>query len=298
MNLRTFDLNLLHVLVAVYNEKNVSRAAEAVGLSQPAASNALLRLRRTCNDPLFVRTTRGMEPTALAHSLIGPVREALELLHGSLGQPLTFEPKKAVRTFKLLMSDAGESSVLPPLMEVIEAEAPSVSIDALRIPHNQYVEVLESGGADLAIGNLPFLDAGFHQGDLFTDPYCCIARRGHIASRRRLTLAQFLAAKHVSIATGNADELVDAALRRTRSRRTIKLRVTHYHVAIDIVAKTDLLAVVPQNTVRDVDTVSRLALPFEVIPAKVRQFWHRTAHSDPGNRWLRSVLASLDLGPR
>ena len=293
MNLRTLDLNLLRVLVAVYNERNVSRAAQVIGLSQPAASNALYRLRRTCNDPLFVKTTHGMEPTALARSLIGPVREALNILQNALEQPHSFDPSHTVRTFKLLMSDAGESSLLPALMAVVEAEAPGISVEAIRAPHQDYVQLLESGAADLAIGNLPFLGAGFHQTSLFVDPYCCIARSGHPLVDKRLTMAQFFSAKHVSTATGNAEKLVDAALGRARSSRVIKLRVTHYHVAIDIVASTDLLAVVPHNAVGNSRAVIALPLPFLLPFAEVRQFWHSTVHLDLGHRWFRGTLSSL-----
>lgn len=298
MNIKTFDLNLLCVFAAIFAERSVSRAASTVGLSQPAMSNALLRLRKTCSDPLFVRTTSGMEPTALARALIVPVRQALGILQECLDHPLGFDPLRSDRAFRLLMSDAGELAVLPALTAALRKWAPNVVIEAVRIPHGQYAEALQNGAVDLAIGNLPFLKAGFYQTRLFEDPYCCIARRGHPLARGGLDISKYLQARHVSIATGNADELVDRALTRSRLVRSIKLRVTHYQVAVDIVAATDLFAAVPLNTTYRARSIEVLPLPMKIPAADVRLFWHRIAHKDPANQWLRSVVSSLKFQPR
>lgn len=296
MNIRTFDLNLLRVFAAIYGDRNVSRAASTMGLSQPAMSNALLRLRSACSDVLFVRTTRGMEPTALAEELIGPVRQALAILQHSLEDRHGFRPKESERTFKILMSDAGESAVLPRLISAVLREAPRVRIEAIHCANDRYAPALQGGEADLAIGNLSFLRAGFYQQRLFGDPYCCIARKRHPSIKSDLSLPQFLQAQHVSIATGNADELVEQALARRRTRRTVFLRVTHYHVAVDIVRGTNLIATVPRNAAHSAPGIQVLAVPFKMPVADVRQFWHRRAHQDPANQWLRGLLSTLEFG--
>lgn len=293
MNIKTFDLNLLRVMVAIYDERNVSRAALAIGLSQPAMSNALHRLRKACSDALFVRSTRGMEPTALAEELIGPVREALGMLQLTLERPHGFDPKVSTRTYRILMSDAGESAVLPRLMSRLRSIAPGVQIEACRCPNDLYALQLQSGTADLAIGNLSFLRAGFYQQRLFGDPYCCIARRRHSTIKGQLSLQQYLSEQHVSIAAGSADELVERALAKLRTKRKVTLRVTHYHVAVDIVEATELLATVPRNAAHTSRSVQVLPVPLKISAADVRQFWHRRAHKDPANQWLRGVLADL-----
>lgn len=293
MNIKTFDLNLLRVFAAIYAERNVSRAAITAGLSQPAMSNALLRLRKACSDTLFVRTTGGMEPTALAEELIGPVRRALAILQQTLERPHGFDPRESERTFKILMSDAGEAIVLPRLISEVLREAPHVRIESLRRPNEEYLQLLQSGEADLAIGNLAFLKSGFYQQRLFGDPYCCLARKRHPFIGPGFPLQAFLTAQHVAVATGNADDLVERALSKMRAKRDVILRVTHYHVAADVVERSNLVVTVPRNAARNARGVQILPVPLSIPAADVRQFWHRRAHKDPANQWLRGTLAKL-----
>lgn len=294
VNITTFDLNLLRVFAAVYAERNVSRAASVLGLTQPAISNALIRLRRSCDDSLFERTRAGMEPTALAQQLIGPVREGLGLFKNALESPKGFDPPRSERRFRLLMSDVSGAVILPGLMRVLANEAPGIGIEAIQIPLAQYVAALEQGHADLAIGNLSFLRAGFLQQRLFTTSYCCIARRGHPEIGKRFGLEQYLGMQHIAVSGGNADPLVDHELGRKRRHRKVHLRVTHYHAAVDIVAATSLIATLPQVAVRSTE-VQTLAVPLKLPRSNVRQFWHRRTNQDPGHRWLRAVMARISL---
>lgn len=295
MNINTFDLNLLRVFTAVYEVRNVSRAAVVTGLSQPAVSNALQRLRRVCDDPLFVRTRTGMEPTALAMSLAEPVRRALDILQNCLSNPAGFEPGRSDRVFRLLMSDVGEVIVLPKLMDALQKVAPGIRIEALQIPHENYPGALESGQADLAIGNLAMLKGGFYQRVLFSDNYMCIARKNHPLVGKRPTLKDYLALSHVVTTAGSTEGLVEKALARRRQHRIVKLKVTHYHVAATIVANTDLVATVPENAVMGLKNLQMFELPFPLVHAQVRLFWHRRAHQDPANQWLRGFIAGLPL---
>jgi DNA-binding transcriptional LysR family regulator len=293
MNINTLDLNLLRVFIAMYKERNVSRAATAIGLTQPAMSNALLRLRRTCNDELFVRTNLGMNPTALAEHLSGPVREAFDLLSNALETPFGFDPASSSRVFRLLMSDVGESIVLPQLVDTVTRTAPDVCIEAVQIPHDLYASTLEAGSADLAIGNLPFLKSGFFQQRLFDDEYCCIARKKHRKISETLTLQDYVQLEHLRVSSGNAESVVDSEIARRRLRRKIAVVVTHYHTAAEVVATTDLVAIVPRNFVADPGKLRVLSLPFDIAHAKVRQFWHKKVNHDPANRWLRQTIAGL-----
>lgn len=292
MNINTFDLNLLRVFSAIYTERNVSRAALKLGMTQPAISNALIRLRRSCDDPLFVRTSRAMEPTSTATEMFPPIKQVLSILKESFDQPSKFDPLTSQRRFKLLMSDAGETVILAKLMAALYLQALRVEVEVVQMPHSSYAQALEDGSVDLAFGNLPFLKAGFYQQKLFSDPYLCIASKHHpLVKKKSLKLSDFLSAPHILVTSGNADALVEQALTKKRVKRNIQLRLSNYHVAVEIVSKTGLLATVPLKVVTP--AVQALALPFSIQPAEVRQFWHRRAHHDVANKWLRNLLALM-----
>lgn len=292
MNINTFDLNLLRVFAAIYAERNVSRAALKLGMTQPAISNALIRLRRSCDDPLFVRTSRAMEPTSTATEMFPAIQQVLSILKASFDQPSKFDPETSQRRFRLLMSDAGETVVLAKLMAALHLKAPRIEVEAVQMPHAAYAQALEDGSVDLAFGNLPFLKAGFYQQKLFSDPYLCIANKNHpLVKRKTLKFSDFLSASHILVTSGNADALVEQALTKKRVKRNIQLRLSNYHVAVEIVSKTDLLATVPLKVITP--AVQSFTLPFAIQPAEVRQFWHRRAHHDTANKWLRSLLASM-----
>lgn len=293
MNLHTLDLNLLPVFAALYRQRNVSRAANEVGLTQSAMSNALSRLRISCDDPLFVRTRGGMVPTALADMLAGPVLEALQTLETGFAQPFGFNAERSERTFSLLMSDIGEAVVLPKLIQALYATAPSIKIQAIRLPHSEYTRAMESGTADLAVGNLDFLNAGYYQQRLFDDSYSCIVRANHPTIDSDLSLVQYLAASHILVRTGNTEPLVESALSQMRCRRNVRLEVAQYHIAAKVVAETDLIASVPRNTARGFSNLKVFPLPFTVPTAEVRQFWHERNHHDPANQWLRKMIAAI-----
>lgn len=293
MNIKSFDLNLLRVFAAVDSERNVSRAAAQIGLSQPAMSNALSRLRKACNDPLFVRTPTGMEPSALALEMAGAVHEALSRLDLALGGAAEFDPSRVSRTFRLLMSDAGQLVVLPALMKALTEQAPRVIIESAQVPREQHIDALQNGFADLAIGNLSTLRSGIHEQHLFDDTFCCIASHNHPVLRGGLTLKQFMAAKHVMIASGTAEPHLERVWASRKSKREVSLSVSQYHIAIEAVRETNLVATVPRFVVQSLDSVQILDLPFAMPAAQVRQFWHRRVDKDPANSWLRSYLRIL-----
>lgn len=296
MGLNDIDLNLLVLFDRLLRTRSVSQAAEQLGLSQPAASNALARLRRQFDDPLFVRTPAGMIPTARAQLLAGPLQQALALLDGAITAPPVFVPQASQRRFALGMTDIGEIYFLPSLMKRLAEAAPGASVTTMRLASEALREGLESGRVDLAIGLLPQLQGGFHQRRLFSQRYVCLFRRGHALDRPRLSAAEFAAAEHVSIvAEGTGHGRVDESLARAGVRRRVRLTVPHFVAVGHILRGTDLVATVPQKLAEALCEPFGLAwtaLPVRLPPFDVGVFWHARVHKDTANQWLRGLITS------
>jgi DNA-binding transcriptional LysR family regulator len=297
VNVADLDLNLLRAFDAVLRDGSVTAAAERLGLSQPAMSNALARLRRLLGDPLFMRTPGGMRPTPFAQQLAAPVRQALDLIHATfLAQP-GFDPRTSQRSFRLQLSDVGEIVFLPPLLERLQREAPSVRIDTQHLPQDEVSDALAAGEIDLAVGFLPELHAGVVQRRLFRDRYVCLVRADHPRIGSRLTLAQFLAATHVLVsARGSAHEIVEQTLRNQGLVRRIALRVPHFSVVPMILARTNHMAIVPQGLVGAIARFGRfksLKPPVDIPALDVKVHWHERFDQDPGMTWLRGLIVDL-----
>lgn len=297
MNVTDLDLNLLRAFDAVLRDGSVTAAAERLGLSQPAMSNALSRLRRLLGDPLFMRTPGGMRPTAFAHQLAAPVRQALDLIHTTLLAQPGFDPRTSQRSFRLQLSDVGEIVFLPGLLERLQREAPGVRVETQQLPQDEVSDALAAGEIDLAVGFLPELSAGVVQKRLFRDRYVCLVRADHPRIGSRLTLAQFLAATHVLVsARGSAHEIVEQTLRNKGLQRRIALRVPHFTVIPMILARTDHMVIVPEGLVRSIARLGRfksLKPPVDIPALDVKVHWHERFDQDPGISWLRSVLVEL-----
>jgi DNA-binding transcriptional LysR family regulator len=293
VNIRNFDLNLLRVFAALENERNVSRAAEALGLTQPAISNALQRLRQQCGDPLFVRGGRAMEPTPLALAMKDPIQQALKLMEAGLTLATAFDAASSEHVFKVAMSDVGEKVLLPPLTLHLLATAPRIRVEALRMPVSDYADALRTGSIDLAIGNLSLPEVGFFQQHLFSDRYVCVAAEDARIAAEGLSLDQFLSLEHVVATGGNAENVLQHHLSAQGLERKIRISVVHYHMAALLAARTKLIATVPENAVQGIAGLHILPLPFDLARAEIRQFWHRRVHVDPANKWLRNTLSAL-----
>lgn len=299
MSLRDLDLNLLVVFNQLMLERRVNAVAQTLGITQPAVSNALRRLRRRLGDELFLRTSRGMVPTPFAVGLAEPVATALGTLQSALSQRTAFDPATSTRTFVVGMTDIGEIYFLPPLMEALARLAPGVCVSTVRATGAALKDEMEAGTVDLALGLLPDLKAGFFQRRLFRQRYVCMFRNGHALDKRRITLAEFTSADHVVVvAAGTGHSRVDAILDDAGIRRRIRLRVPHFVAIGHILRETDMIATVPERF------AYRCAEPFGLKyvahPAKlpeiaINQFWHARFHREPGNRWLRGVVAEQFL---
>lgn len=293
MDLEKIDLNLLVVFKHLLAERSVSRAAQALDLSQPAVSNALARLRKLLGDELFLRTPAGMVPTPFAEQLAESVTYALGMIHAALNQRSAFDPEHSERSFVISMTDIGEIYFLPLLMNVMRTEAPGVSITTHRNAGNLREE-MEAGKVDLAIGLLPILKSGFFQRRLFAQRYVCLMRKGHRLDRKKITLADFSAAEHlVVVSAGTGHGQVDELLKRKGIARRIALTVPHFVAVGHILQATELVSTVPERFAeRMVEPFNLVAVPHPVdLPqVAINVFWHAKYHKDPGNQWLRGVL--------
>ena len=297
MELHQLDLNLLVVFNQLLIERRVSKVADNLGISQPAVSNSLAKLRKIFGDDLFLRTPKGMEPTPFADQLAESVSYALAMIHSGVNQRTTFEPSTAKRDFTIGMTDIGEIYFLPALIERLRREAPGVTLSTMRNAAINLRDELESGKVDLALGLLPQLKAGFFQRRLFSQSYVCLMRHGHRLDKRRMSLAEFSAAEHlVVISAGTGHGKVDELLLRSGVERTVRLTVPHYVSVGHILRGSDLIATVPERL------ADRLVEPFGLVkvphPAKlpdvaINVFWHAKYHRSPANRWLRGVVFEL-----
>ena len=297
MELHELDLNLLVVFNQMLVERRVSKVAETLGVSQPAVSNSLAKLRKLFGDELFLRTPKGMEPTPYADQLAESVSYALAMIHSGVNQRSSFEPSSAQRSITIGMTDIGEIYFLPALIERLHHEAPGIALSTVRNAAINLRDELESGKVDLAIGLLPQLKAGFFQRRLFTQRYVCLMRRGHRLDKRKLSLAEFSAAEHlVVVSAGTGHGKVDELLLRSGVERNVRLTVPHYVSVGHILRGSDLIATVPERL------AERLVEPFGLVsvphPAKlpdvaINVFWHAKYHRSPANRWLRGVVFEL-----
>jgi DNA-binding transcriptional LysR family regulator len=302
VDLRDIDLNLLVVFNQLIVERRVNAVAQSLGITQPAVSNALRRLRRHLGDELFLRTSRGMEPTPFAARLAEPVAHALGTLHSALSQRTSFDPAASSRTFVLAMTDIGEIYFLPPLMELLARIAPNVCVSTVRNASASLKDEMEAGSVDLALGLLPDLKAGFFQRRLFRHRYVCMFRKGHPLDKRRMTLAEFSSADHVVVvAAGTGHSRVDAMLDDSGIRRRIRLRVPHFVAIGHILRETDMIATVPERFAyrcAEPFGLSFVPHPATLPEIAINQFWHARFHREPGNQWLRNIVSEQFSGQR
>lgn len=292
-----FDLNLARVLLAVAKHRNVTAAGLELGLTQSSVSHALTRLRKLCNDPLFVRTGAGMLPTPAVNAMVEPLENALLLMKTAMQGAAAFDPLSSTRCFSLLLSDIGQLIYLPILAEHLARTAPHLSLRVLHLRIDAYRDALVAGEADFAIGHLPTLQGGFRQISLFQDPYVCMLRADHPDIGGAITLAQYLAASHIVVEPpGRGQGPVEQALARVRKHRKVALRLPHFFAGPLILRSTDYLMSAPgfaRFALRDLHNIRTLPLPFRIKKLHIKLLWHERMHRDAGHQWMRAVIADL-----
>lgn len=295
MHVTDLDLNLLHVFAAVHDTGSVGRAAERLGLSQPAASHALTRLRLRLADPLFVRAPGGVRPTPRAERLAPQVRAALQMLDAALREAERFDPARSARRFALHFSDIGANLYLPPLMRTLARAAPALRLQVVQMAPEAVGAALEQGRLDFAVGHLPALQTapGIERAPLMHEHYVVLLRRAHplaASLRDRGSLAQLgfvVVQSHTEPAR---------ALQQLGLASRVQLELPHFMVVPPILEATDLALVAPRRAAerfaeRHALHIVRpdLGLP----PFTVAMHWHWRQSHDPGHAWLRQRLLEL-----
>jgi DNA-binding transcriptional LysR family regulator len=296
MNLASIDLNLLVALDALISEAHVGRAAGKIGLSQPAASHALRRLRELLGDPLLVRIGSRMELTPRASSLREPLALALQRVQ-SLLVTESFEPGRSSRRFSVMMQDHVAHLIVPALVKHVHREAPSVQLDVLpwQSPASMNLERFPS--VDLLISCSTNEIAGFQRETLFTDTEVTVVRERHPSAARLKNLKAFLNARHVAVVgRGLSEDPVDTWLRQEGVERKIALRVPSYLQALQVVAQEDLVAFVPKRLAESLARrLSLVMLPPPIDPGEYQEhlFYPLRAVRDPASLWLRKLVDEI-----
>lgn len=287
------DLNLLVAFDTIYTERNLTRAAEILHITQPAVSNALGRLRTTFNDPLFVRTSEGMTPTPLARDIVARVRKALQLVESCVDVDSAFEPADSDKTLQCSFSDLAEVLLLPGLLARIRTKAPGMALRSYYVPRDEMPTELAAGTLDIAVDVTFVNDSDLHHTPLLKEDYVCAVRKDHPTIRRKPTMRQYLSLGHVHVSSRRKGVgTVDQSLKTQGHRRTISARVRDYTAAPLIIKTTDLACTLPRVLAKQAG-LRAFSLPFETPPVSMHLYWHKSANADPANAWLRGLLGEV-----
>jgi len=289
------DLNLLVVFDVVYAERNLTRAAELLHITQPAVSNALKRLRAAFDDPLFVRSSEGMTPTPLARAIVDRVRKSLQIIDSCMDHRDTFDPSSSGQTLRCSFSDLTEALLLPGLLARMRIDAPNMALRSYYVPRAELPLELAAGTIDIGVDVAFVNDTNLHHTPLLDEEYVCAVRKDHPVIRRKPTLKQYLSLGHIHISSRRKGVgTVDQSLKALGHRRVIAARVRDYTAAPLIVAKTDLACTLPR-VLADQAGLRGYPLPFETPSVLLHMYWHKSANADAANAWLRGLLSATAM---
>ncbi len=307
MNIDSFDLNLLVCFDALMRERNVSRAAEQLNISQPAMSNSLKRLRSLLDDPLLVRTTRGMEPTERALELEPLIRQSLSFAEAALSPTDQFVASSSQRVFRIMVSDYVEGALISSLVKYLQEHAPNITLDVLTLSDASFQD-LEKGKVDLAINRFDDIPQSFHQRLVWEDSFSCLVNAKHPLVEEN-SLEQYLASGHIwvsktgiGVATGMTQDnshkrgWVDDALATMNVERKIRVFTRHYQIVPLLVDRTDLIATLPTRAARSYSSYNDLVVvepPFPIKSIDVKMVWSPLLHHNSAHQWIRRTLMDL-----
>ncbi len=300
MNWRAFDLNLLVVFDGLFREGSVTRAGKRLGMSQPALSHALNRLRYLLKDQLFIRTPKGMVPTPRAEQLARPLRHALVQMEQAL-EPEKFVAAQASRRFSIAINNYAAIVVAAPLVAAASAAAPLVQLDLRPSGTLDVFDRLDSGELDLAIGTFDAVGERFESATLLEDRFVAVMRRGHAAGRGKLSAAGFGALAHLEISSSGDDTgFIDRSLATRGARRRIAVRLPFLSAGV-VLGQSDLVTTLSRRVADVMIRGSASALQVRELPftsPKVRStmLWHRRLDGSPAHRWLRDLLLAVCRG--
>ncbi len=296
MKLTQIDLNLFVVFDMIYSERNLTRAAERLAVTQPTVSNALARLRRTYGDPLFVKTSQGMQPTAFAQSIAGHVSDALRLLTTSAQGPAQFDPAHSTRVFRTSMLELFDAMALPVLIPTLARLAPHVELHSYRVSRGELAGALERGAVDLAV-EIPLADTrNLIFETILHESYVCAVRPDHPMVGQDMTLDRYLDLEHIHVSgrpRGVGAE--DAALRRIGKRRIIRARLQSHLALADIIRQSDMAVTLTQSRARALG-LAVFPVPFDIQPLELRLYRHVRSDGDAAVLWLYDQIKNLGAG--
>lgn len=292
----SMDLNLLRIFDAVMTERNVTRAASVLNMTQPAVSNAINRLRLTLKDPLFVKIQGGVLPTQRAELLWPPIRDALARISDTLERN-DFDPARTEAVFRMAMSDYVADQVIRPLFVEQQRVAPNVRIHLHPYSLDNAGVLLEKGEVDMAAGVYSNFGSSLRTLPLETLTYVCAMRKGHpLLAQPRFTLDNFLSARHLMVSLLGTPTLIDHELAPHGHKRNVVLTINQFALAPRLLAETDLICVVPLNTVRNSPyrhLLEAVEAPFPFAPRTVNLIWHERSDNIPAHRWLREEILKV-----
>lgn len=307
MNISRIDLNLLVYLDILLREKNVTKAADQLGITQPAMSNSLRRLRDMFNDPLLIRTSQGMSPTERAQELQPQVRQILSLAEKAVQPAAEFNLADSDRVFRIMASDYAESTIIPELLSEIRNIAPFISLDILT-PSDVTFQDVEKGKVDMAINRFDYLPQSFHQVNVWRDNFTCLMSRNN-PILQNFNLDSYMNAHHIWVSKtgmgvgvgmnpGDTQRLgrVDEALGDIERKRKIRVFTRHYQVAALLAEQPDLIATLPRQAallhLKHGDLVIKPP-PFPIVPIELKMAWSPLLHHNPGHTWMRRLIVEL-----
>lgn len=294
--MESIDTRLLHVFDEIFTTRSVSRAADALGLGQPAVSVALAKLRRHFGDPLFVRVANQMEPTPFARTLAPHIHAAIGALSAVLSHHHVFEPTTDNRSFRISMADISQLVLLPRLWETLHVSAPRMRIEILPITEDSG-PLLAAGDVDFALGYLPQLLTGIYQRKLFKQNFVCLVGKHHPRIRRSLKLSDYETEGHADISwAGGSPILIGQEVARLGIQRRVSLQIPNFFGGAFVAESTDLILTVPQRLAQNIagrGEFSIFPVPFSLPDYDVKLYWHERMHQDPGHVWLRRMIFEL-----
>ena len=293
------DLRQLRVFEVLLRERNLTRAAAVLGVSQPALSKTLAALRAYFSDPLFIRVGHRMEPTAKAVDLEPSIRSLLDEVTTLRTRHRPFDPRTTTRTFRFSVVDAGMIRLLPPLILALEKQAPNVTLRVVPLDVEKLESSLESGYLDFAMGSFPALSKRIRRQPMWSVTYVSVARRDHPRLGARPSLKTFCAERHVlvsAIGAGHAHRSAERVLERTIPPGRIVCRVPSFVTAAFLASRTDAVVTVPETMATFLAAslgVRVFTPPMKMPRIDVSQYWHERFHREPGNQWIRGLFSAL-----
>ena len=291
MKIKDTDLNLFIAFDVIYTEKNLTKSGQVLGITQPAVSNALARLRDLFNDELFIRTSRGMIPTPVANQLIGDIRNALSLIQNTISVSEKFDPSTANMTFKISIGDTSEYRLLPLLIKELAEIAPKVKVETYLTARKDAPRELASGAIDFSIDPPLQSDQHLKHEKIYQEDYVMIVRKDHpILKKQKITIEDYLDLSHIHISnrkTGMGH--VDMTLYKLGLTRDIYLRAQHFLVAPYIVEQSDMAITTTKGFAVDRNLAWR-ELPFDIDPLVLHLYWHENNDNESSSKWMRDLM--------